>query len=347
MLEKLVNISKYAGMREDLVQAGGGNSSVKLSPEKMLIKASGYQLADVSETEGYAVVNPKVIVDFFETTPLEDIKKEDEKRLLQEAFIEGKRPSIETFLHSITGKVTLHTHAVLVDMMAARKGGMEEIRELFPGAMIVPYATPGIELAVEYFRAYHLSGKIRTDIVFLQNHGLIVSADTDCGVIQKTEEVLEKIAGELKIDYQSYADTTVLYDKFKESGFSGEIVYQAQNRRIYEAYAVFDGQSWNHVICPDCVVYCGRKILELQEGKEAEGIRDFTARYGKPVVILYRNQFYILAQSVKKAKEIESMLAFSAEIARVDMGKEMSYLTEKEQDFLLDWDAEKYRRNMK
>ena len=58
-MKDFLKMSVYAGMREDLVQAGGGNSAYKLSDEKMAIKASGYQLADVTEQEGYAIVNPK------------------------------------------------------------------------------------------------------------------------------------------------------------------------------------------------------------------------------------------------------------------------------------------------
>ena len=33
-LEDFISISRYAGMREDLVQAGGGNSSVKIDGKK-------------------------------------------------------------------------------------------------------------------------------------------------------------------------------------------------------------------------------------------------------------------------------------------------------------------------
>lgn len=58
-------MSKYAGMREDLVQAGGGNSAYKIANDKMAIKASGYQLADITEKTGYAIVNPKIIRDAF------------------------------------------------------------------------------------------------------------------------------------------------------------------------------------------------------------------------------------------------------------------------------------------
>lgn len=343
-MKNLIQISKYAGMREDLVQAGGGNSSVKLSNEKMLIKASGYQLADVTESEGYAVVNPSVIIDFFEHTSLDFIEKKDEKALLDRAFIEGKRPSIETFLHSITDKVTLHTHAFLVNVLATRKGGMEVLKELFPEALFVPYATPGIELAKEYFRAYQQNGKKKTDIIFLQNHGLIVSAETADEVIDKTEEVLEKIAKYLQIDYEKYAKNTRLYQLLTVVGLEDDIVYQAQNRKIYEAYEKFGKRVWNHEICPDCVVYCGRKFMVI--GDE-NNIEKFLHQYGKPVVIVWKDEFYIVSSSVKKAKEIECMVAFSAEIAMANMNQEMDYLSDKEQEFLLNWDAEKYRKNMK
>ena len=48
-------ISKYAGMREDLIQAGGGNTSYKESDEKMYIKASGVQLADITNIFSFPV----------------------------------------------------------------------------------------------------------------------------------------------------------------------------------------------------------------------------------------------------------------------------------------------------
>ena len=59
-----IKISHYAGMREDLVQASGGNSSFK-DGNKMYIKASGYHLCDVTEDDGYAVVDYQRIYNFF------------------------------------------------------------------------------------------------------------------------------------------------------------------------------------------------------------------------------------------------------------------------------------------
>ena len=53
-MKSFIYLSRYAGMREDLVQAGGGNSSVKLSRTKMLIKASGFQMSEIGEANGYS-----------------------------------------------------------------------------------------------------------------------------------------------------------------------------------------------------------------------------------------------------------------------------------------------------
>lgn len=46
-----------------------------------------------------------------------------------------------------TGKYTLHTHPVVVNALTCRKNGVKIIQELFPKALIVPYATPGVDLA--------------------------------------------------------------------------------------------------------------------------------------------------------------------------------------------------------
>ena len=140
-MEGFVKISKYAGMREDLVQAGGGNSSFKISDDKMAVKASGFQLADITINDGYALVNQKIIMELFlNASDFSNITENVSKTILEESFIEGKKPSIETFLHAISGRYTLHTHPIVVNVLACRKGGMKVLRELFPKALIVPYA---------------------------------------------------------------------------------------------------------------------------------------------------------------------------------------------------------------
>lgn len=345
-MDELKAISKYAGMREDLVQAGGGNTSVKISDERMYIKASGCQLADVSMESGCALVNPKKIVEFFINTPLGEIGREQEKDLLDMALIEGGRPSIETFLHAVTGRVTLHTHPVFVNILAVRSTGMDELKKLFPDAMFVPYATPGISLAKEYFQAWLEKGRKTSGVIFLKNHGLVVSGETAEEAISRNEEVVETLAKYLGMEYSPYQAATQIYNLLAEIYGEGDVVYLSQNRHVYEAYQKLGGM-WRHETCPDCIVYCGKKILELSDEQRGREIKTYCAAYGKPIVIKCRDSFYIVAPTVKKAKETESILAFSAQVALGNSGKNIDFLSDGEQDFLLGWDAEKYRRNIK
>ncbi len=129
-MQDFIKISRYAGMRNDLAQAGGGNTSVKLDDHIMLVKSSGVQLADVKGQNGYSKVDYRKIVDYFKehVEPVkEDVFTEEiGKELLKDAQIEGGRASIETFLHAVTGRYTLHSHPALVNILTAR----EEERKL-------------------------------------------------------------------------------------------------------------------------------------------------------------------------------------------------------------------------
>ena len=56
LTKDFVEISRYAGSRFDLIQASGGNTSVKLDGNRLLIKASGVHLSEVNANEGYVSV---------------------------------------------------------------------------------------------------------------------------------------------------------------------------------------------------------------------------------------------------------------------------------------------------
>ena len=77
---------------------------------------------------------------------LSALTDEDSKAILNDAFIEGKETVDRDILHAISGKYTLHTHSMVVNVLTCRKGGMEILKELFPKALLVPYATPGWNL---------------------------------------------------------------------------------------------------------------------------------------------------------------------------------------------------------
>lgn len=349
-IQDFVQISRYAGMRNDLAQAGGGNTSVKLDEQVMLVKSSGIQLADVSEKNGYTSVDYHLIVDYLK----ENIKSGEEpvlteetgKTLLQKAQLEGGRASIETFLHAVMGKFTLHSHPTLVNILTARRDCREILGQLFPEAVFVPYRKPGAALAETYYRICQEAGE--PEIVFLENHGLVVSNDCAERVIERTEEVLYKIAAYLQISYEAYPDATKLWRCFSQIPvLQDRIVYFSENRFLSKEGPCGDiltPERWNHAFCPDCIVYGSKRPLFLSDRFTVEDVSTFVEKNGVPAMIGYRGRFYIVAESVKKAQEIENVMSFAIQVQAANSEHDMNYLSEGQQDELLNWDSEKYRR---
>lgn len=353
-MQNFIKISKYAGMRNDLAQAGGGNTSFKSDDHIMFVKSSGVQLADVNEQTGYSKVDYKKIRDYFQKNiePYEEdvFTEEIGNELLREAQIEGGRASIETFLHAVTGKYTLHSHPTLVNILAAREDGMEILKNLFPGAVFVPYRKPGAALAETYYKLYRRQQEQGADgsIVFLANHGLVVSGKDAETVIRLTEQVLEKIAAYLGVDDRAHKNATRLWETIGQMDLlQDNIVYLSENRYLSQEYAggkLTEKGIWDHAFCPDCVVYANKKLLWLKQDYGRQDIEDFMERYGLPTLIYYEGHFYILAESVRKAQEIENVMSFAAQVQCGNMGSGIRYLSANQQDELLNWDAEKYRR---
>ena len=344
-IKNLIKLSKYAGMREDIIQAGGGNTSVKINDETMFIKSSGYQLSEMEENVGYSKVNYKKIVDYFKSHL--EIKRSDEKELLENTLIQGKRPSIETFLHSITEKYTLHTHPLLINVFTSRKNGMKELKSMFPNSLIIDYQTPGIFLAKEFFDKFSkLENPQKANIVFLKNHGLIVSGKNVDEVIELHESILETLENKLKVNMQAYRNSTFLFKKL-EDFIENNIVYLCENRRIKNFIENNSIKDVNYCFSPDSLIYCNKKILLLNKNDDMlEVVKNHNLKYGNFNVAYFENELYIIAPNVKKAKEIESVLSFNLQVLKLNKNDEMDFLTEEEQNFLLNWDSEKYRKNL-
>ena len=344
-IKNLIKLSKYAGMREDIIQAGGGNTSVKINDETMFIKSSGYQLSEMEENVGYSKVNYKKIVDYFKSHL--EIKRSDEKELLENTLIQGKRPSIETFLHSITEKYTLHTHPLLINVFTSRKNGMKELKSMFPNSLIIDYQTPGIFLAKEFFDKFSkLENPQKANIVFLKNHGLIVSGKNMDEVIELHESILETLENKLKVNMQAYRNSTFLFKKL-EDFIENNIVYLCENRRIKNFIENNSIKDVNYCFSPDSLIYCNKKILLLNKNDDMlEVVENHNLKYGNFNVAYFENELYIIAPNVKKAKEIESVLSFNLQVLKLNKNDEMDFLTEEEQNFLLNWDSEKYRKNL-
>lgn len=239
ILKDFVAISKYAGDIPAYVQGGGGNTSVKLDDKRMAIKASGYLLSDMTTDSGYSVVNYSAIREYLKSP---DTDEDIFTTKIQSFIVEtNNRPSIETGFHALLSKYVIHTHSVFANLLSCSTEGKNIALKLFPNAMWVEYANPGRELTTAVTKAIQKHDK-QPEIVFLQNHGVIVSAN-NANVAQNTHESLNAIIKEHLNVSKEFNPTDVATD----------IEYLQE-----------------HVLFPDQVVYtlAGEEILSTKAAKE-------------------------------------------------------------------------------
>ena len=355
-LKHLEEISKYAGERFDLVQAGGGNSSVKLDNGEMLIKASGFSLTDVHENNGYSKVFTKEIADIVKNGSI--ITEKDKRtrealtsQLVNEATIDkANRPSIETLLHSFLHKYTLHTHPVVVNAIVNKKNWKEVLSSLFTDEPIVfvEYNTPGIDLAL------YLSNELSKfdqvpNIIFLQNHGLIITSVDKDEVIIKTEFVVDKVEKYLDLNFERYKKTnkmSALLNQASQKKLTNNISYLSEDLQINNALQKNIELFLRTPFCPDSLVYCGVKAVRLEDLNDKKTIEEYSNEYFElPKIIIVDNSLYIVAQNIKKAKEIEDVLKFNI-MVMMNGADDINYLPVSELGYLSNWEAEKFRQNL-
>ncbi|MDP4133908.1 MAG: class II aldolase/adducin family protein [Bacillota bacterium] len=204
-LNDLEYISTAAGNRVDYTQGGGGNTSAKIDDTRMAVKASGFQLKQINPTTGFVVVDYKKIKDFYNS----DNKSEAESSaLLKESVLDFEdlpklRPSVEAGFHSILKKYVIHVHSVYANILTCSEEGKALIEKIFGELgykyIIVPYVDPGFTLTCEIAERSKVLGCI-PDIIFMENHGMVVTSDDAEKCVELNDAVNNAIIGYFKLD---------------------------------------------------------------------------------------------------------------------------------------------------
>lgn len=354
-LEHLVTMSKYAGERFDLVQAGGGNSSVKLFNQKMLIKASGFHLTELNKTRGVSWVNYTEIVALMNDPALVDKSKKDREQFSSKGMGESVlsphvKPSIETFLHAILAKYTLHTHPIVVNAITCQNNWARLLREWFPKALLVPYETPGIELALIMKNELHHYQKKHNsipEVIFLQNHGLIVNSDTLDKVLTLTESVVDSISEKTGCDLSRYKLTNTISKLINSiSNESAKVCYFSEDQELNSIFKSSRELFFTHPFCPDKLVYCGISVAEIKDTKDHKSIEEYQQKYYElPKVIIFKDHLFFIGDNIRKAKDAEEVFKFHI-MALFISNKDNNFLNINEIAYLSNWDAEKYRQDL-
>jgi|TARA_B100001093_G_scaffold456117_1_gene466814 rhamnose utilization protein RhaD (predicted bifunctional aldolase and dehydrogenase) len=352
-LDQFISLSKYAGERFDMIQAGGGNTSVKISDKKMIIKASGCTLSSINKNFGYVEVNQKIILNMLSDDNFKKIliKKEREEKgsdivkLSQKD--KNKRASIETTLHSLTYKYTLHTHPIAVNMICNQREWKKVLERIFSqkDIMMVNYKTPGVDLALEIGKKI-LEKKNTPKIIFLQNHGLIIHSDNYQEVFQLNELVLSKLEKFLGLNFDRYKMTNFISSEINQA-FNSELVsYLVEDSFLTTQLQKNKELFFKYPFCPDSFVFCGESALEISKNTVSKDIASYKNRFIEhPKVIIFDNLLFLLGADIPKIRMVEDVLKFNIMILKNN--NKYVALKKDEISYLSNWEAEAFRKNLK
>ncbi len=200
-LDPIVRLSRRFGADPDYVLAGGGNTSQK-DGDTIAVKASGVQLGTI-DAAGFVQLSLSKLNALF-TIELPSNSDEREKVVLEQMLAarlpgQTRRPSVETLLHALFPfRFVVHLHPALINGMLCAQKALDAAQSLFGDeAAVLPYITPGYTLADAVrtiFETRTRSGKSPYTILFLQNHGVFVAADT----VEKIQALYDSIFATLR-----------------------------------------------------------------------------------------------------------------------------------------------------
>lgn len=320
--ENLSNLSARIGADPLLVQAAGGNTSLK-QDGVMWIKASGTWLKDAALKEIFVPLNYEKLKAALSTND------PDCESCIKFARTDlnstGLRPSIETSVHGLMPQaVVLHVHCVNTIAWAIHENAEELLSEKLQGEnwAFIPYARPGLNLSA----AIRERLKPGCNVLVLGNHGLVVAADTVLGAEVLLRKVVEKLQRTARpVSNPDIASLTAI-----AKGTDYEPSLNAATHALaFDSVAVEVGAE--NVFYPDHVVFLGTKIP-----------RDFSTN---APAILVRRKGMLIRKNAKPA--VEPMLRCLADVfRRVEASAKLKALTPDQIDQLLNWDAEKYRQTL-
>lgn len=334
--EALRALSARVGADPLLVQAAGGNTSIKIGGT-MWIKASGTWLARALSDE---IMVPVAFGPLLDAMAADDPEAEKATRFVVDADNpSGLRPSIETTVHAVMPqRVVVHVHCVETIATAVRHDAHTILADRLAGMkwVHIPYVKPGLELSREIVARRGDAA----DILILGNHGLVVAAET----VAEAGTLLGHVASLLAVTPRQApaADPDALVRLASGSDYrlpEDEAVHAAATDLA--SCRIAAGGS----LYPDHVIFLGPGSVIARPGEIAAEARAAALRDGhpEPGAILFPGKGVLMRRDATPGA-IALARCLADVTARIPPQAPIRYLTAEENAELLDWDAEKYRQ---
>jgi rhamnose utilization protein RhaD (predicted bifunctional aldolase and dehydrogenase) len=339
---ELETISKAVGNRIDYVQGGGGNTSVKLDDRLMAVKASGFKLNQITPSKGFVVVGYKSIKNYYEGVDISqdvDFEKESvevaKKNVVAMEGLQILRPSVEAGFHSIMKKYVIHTHPVYANILCCSMEGRDIITKLFKNKeyayIWIPYINPGfcltLKIKEEIDKCIADTGKY-PEVVFMENHGLIVTAESCERAIDLHEEVNEVIRQHLGLS-EEYP--VIELEMHNENEFVSKTGYLDDFFARKKIAADFFEKN---ALYPDQLVYLNSSLsihgpVSKLNINTNTGERLYETSYSETLTIE------------------ETLLGYAFVISGVEKsGLALKTMSERDIGFIKNWESEAYRKSL-
>lgn len=291
------------------VQGPGGNTSIK-QDGVMWIKASGTELADAQDKDIFVAVDR----DAAKAEAYGDGDGSCKSTVLDPAIT--LRPSIETTFHAaLDWPVVAHTHSIAALTHGVSPEGREKAARKLSDLPVafVPYAKPGLPLTRQ------ILSKIapETQVVILENHGLICCGET----VDATTAMMEEVETRLTMP-RLHQDAAPQDPAPKGFSWAGESWLACDRTSCARAVA---GSYY-----PDHVVFLGPALPRKDHD-------------GTPPAIV-QNGAGILLRDGATTSQKAMLRCLSDLLSRVPSDWTMEAIGAEAEAELLNWDAEKYRQ---
>jgi len=369
-IQDLIEISQFYGKDNRFVIAGGGNTSYK-NEDRIWVKASGSALATITE-EGFAVLDREKLKVLSERTYSNDTAEREEqvKNDLTAATIsKGKRPSVETSMHNAIGySFVVHLHPTAVNGLMCANHAEAVLEKLFgKKTLYIPYTDPGYVLfkkVEDSIKAYRASNDEEPAVIWLQNHGIFVAANS----IDEIKKLYTAIIGKLEkavvkpvpTEARATCSCTELIVPAIRMIVSRQGLKTLKVRKNALVKHFYDsGENYAKIsrpFAPDAIVYCKSNYIFInQEEPEAalkeaaEVIPAFTAKFGyQPKVILVKGIGIVAVGD--NAAQCDIILDVFEDAMKIAWLAESfggpHPMTQQQIGFIDNWEVENYRRSV-
>jgi rhamnose utilization protein RhaD (predicted bifunctional aldolase and dehydrogenase) len=380
-LRELITISRAVGADPDLVQGGGGNTSVKTRDGVvMVVKASGTSLADMDPGRGWALLDLARLRSILAVKGLSALPSaRREKRVLEllaGTVIRpaGARPSVESNLHALLDRVVIHTHPVGLNVLLcsrrSRELSWEVVGKPRGEPLYVPYIDPGYTLAarmeVEIAR-YRRRHGAPPAVVLLENHGLFVAAPEVEECLALSKEITDRgrrFIGGKRVN--PLVPSAAMNGAGKQDGAAQDVrgallegggaPLEVRRDDTPLAREFLDSPeamaaARQGAFTPDQIVYCRTQPLVLppEDERRFRAVESYRSRYGlDPRVVLSPGiGIFYAAPDLRQLRIVgEVYRSAMAAILRSARAGGPRFLTRRQARFIEGWEVEAFRARL-